>query len=65
MKALKSPLASRLLADPAAREQLREFLTGNRSEYSVSAQSIAEAFEIRPASGEVVRATIVPKAKTA
>jgi hypothetical protein len=28
MKALKSPLAVRLLADPKTREQLRNFLTG-------------------------------------
>jgi len=64
MKALKSPLASKLLADPDTREQLREFLTGKRSAYNASQQAAVETFQIRPANGEIVRAAIVPKAKS-
>lgn len=65
MKALKSPLAARLLADPEAREQLRDFLTGKRSTPQAESASADDGFEIRAASGEVVRVTVVPKARAA
>lgn len=65
MKALKSPLAARLLADPDAREQLRNFLTGERTTAHASPFSAQDGFAIRAASGEIVRVTVVPKAKAA
>jgi len=65
MKALKSTLASELLADPSARDQLRRFLiTQNRSRANTPVTEQAQ-FEIRRSSGEAVRATVVPKAKAA
>jgi O-methyltransferase involved in polyketide biosynthesis len=64
MKALKSQLATELLADPKARDQLRQFMTSKRAQPAVR-QSTAEEFHIRSAGGLTVRATMVPKAKAA
>lgn len=59
MKALKSKLASEMLADPTAREQLRQFLIGGRD--------AAKEFVFHRPNGETVRIkpTFVPKAKAA
>lgn len=65
MKALKSQLASELLADPKARDQLRQFLTSKRPASQTARQSPAGEFHIRRAGGQAVLATIVPKAKAA
>jgi O-methyltransferase involved in polyketide biosynthesis len=65
MKALKSQLASELLADPKAREQLRQFMTTKRSQSQAVRQPGSGAFSIRSAGGLAVLATIVPKAKAA
>ena len=66
MKALKSKLASQLLADPVASEQLREFLT-NQSAPSTARQNTGRGeFVIRGDKGLVrVQATMVPKAAKA
>lgn len=61
MKALKSQLASELLADPQARDQLREFMTSKRS----GPQLRTGEFRIRRDGGQSVRVTIVPKARAA
>jgi hypothetical protein len=62
MKALKSQLASEVLADPEARKHLREFLTRGRSEGAPPSE-----FLFRRPNGETVKLTprIVPKAKAA
>jgi len=65
MKALKSPLASELLADPKARDQLRQFMTSKRSEPQTARQAVTGDFQIRRSGGQAVLATIVPKAKAA
>lgn len=65
MKALKSRLASELLADPKARGQLRQFLLTKRPSESAARQAGAGQFEIRRTGGGAVKATIVPKAKAA
>lgn len=65
MKALKSKLATELLADSAARGQLREFLVNKRSTLH-DRQGPDGAFEIRRGtSAGTVFATIVPKAAKA
>lgn len=64
MKALKSALASELLADPASRDQLRQFLFAKRPRESVQ-QAGAAQFEIRRTGGGAVKAAVVPKAKAA
>jgi len=65
MKALKSKLASQLLADPAASGQLRDFLV-NRNVSDLRQQAPADQFVIRSKDGKVtVRASVVPKAKAA
>jgi hypothetical protein len=65
MKALKSQLASELLADPKARDQLRKFMTSKRPAPQAARQPATDEFEIRRTGGQAVRATIVPKAKAA
>jgi hypothetical protein len=65
MKALKSQLAIELLADPKARDQLRQFVTSERHTSLPARQAAPGAFEIRRTSGQSVRASIVPKAKAA
>ncbi|WP_305823504.1 hypothetical protein [Massilia brevitalea] len=65
MKALKSKLASELLADPAASEQLRRFLV-NREVSGQRRSPSSGAFVVRGKDGVVrVEATIVPKAAKA
>lgn len=64
MKALKSQLASELLADPQARDQLRQFMTSKRSAQTARQAATGE-FKIRRDDGQSVRVTIVPKAKAA
>jgi gamma-glutamyl:cysteine ligase YbdK (ATP-grasp superfamily) len=65
MKALKSQLATELLADPKARDQLRQFMTSKHPQAQAARQSVTGEFEIRRTGGQAVRATIVPKAKAA
>ncbi|WP_338770722.1 hypothetical protein [Massilia sp. METH4] len=62
MKALKSQLASEVLADPVARKHLREFLTRGAADGAPATE-----FMFRRPSGEVVKISprIVPKAKAA
>ncbi|NHZ42090.1 MULTISPECIES: hypothetical protein [Massilia] len=67
MKALKSPLAVELLADPAARDELRRFLVGKRQGSPATPQSAASGpFQIRRGGSAVtVKVELVPKAKAA
>lgn len=65
MKALKSRLASELLADPKARDQLRQFLVTKRPSEIAARQAGSGQFEIRRSGGGAVKATLVPKAKAA
>jgi hypothetical protein len=65
MKALKSQLASDLLADPKARGQLRQFITREWSASHAGPHATSGEFRIRLEDGQLVRATIVPKAKAA
>jgi len=46
MKALKSQLASELLADPQARDQLRQFMTSKRSALQTARGAGAGDFKI-------------------
>lgn len=57
MKALKSQLASEVMADPSAREQLRQFITGGGSKEFLFRRPNGETVRIKP--------TFVPKAKAA
>ena len=66
MKALKSKLASQLLADPAASGQLRDFLVNRNVSAERRQQAPENQFVIRSKDGVVtVRASVVPKAKAA
>lgn len=65
MKALKSELASELLADPKARDQLRQFLVAKRSQSSSPLQAVPEVIHIQRPGGSAVTAKVVPKAKAA
>lgn len=66
MKALKSPLATELLADPIAREQLRRFLVTRRAGAGTTGQGADAQVEIRRSkTGGTVKAVFVPKAKDA
>lgn len=65
MKALKSQLASELLADPKARDQLRQFLIAKRQQSSSPAEVMPEQVQIERAGGSAVTARMVPKAKAA
>jgi hypothetical protein len=63
MKALKSKLASELLADPSASVQLRQFLTDRHTEAGVARQAPTGRIEIQRGNRAVrVEVTIVPKA---
>jgi hypothetical protein len=62
MKALKSELAKQLLADPAARDQLRTYLAGH---YKVAGALGDVKIEVRARNGQqpvVVVPMVVPKA---
>lgn len=66
MKALKSQPASELFADPKARDQLRRFMVAKRLGAAASQrQSVHDVTRIQRASGALVTAVLVPKAKTA
>ncbi|NHZ35158.1 MULTISPECIES: hypothetical protein [Massilia] len=66
MKALKSPLANELLADPKARDELRRFLVTKRSSAVSTDQPVTGQFQIRRGtSAATVKAVFVPKAKAA
>lgn len=66
MKALKSKLASQILADPTASEQLRDFLVNNKASDPMQRQGAAGHFVVRGANGVLhVRASFVPKAAKA
>jgi len=65
MKALKSQLATELLADPKARGDLRRFIVAKRGTTVASRQTETEQFQINRSSGETVKAFVVPKAKAA
>lgn len=66
MKALKSPLATELLADPKARGELRRFLFTKGSSSVSEQQGVTGQFQIRRGtSAATVRAVLVPKAKAA
>jgi len=60
MKALKSKLASDLLADPHAKEWLRLYLT-NKQPDTANAHQPKHTL-LRRANGMVIRAVVVPKA---
>jgi hypothetical protein len=64
MKALKSQLATELLADPKARGDLRRFIVTKRGG-TVTRQAEAEQFQINRSSGDTFKAVVVPKAKAA
>lgn len=64
MKALKSKLASQLLADPMAGNQFREFLVSQKTNGPVR-QGATTQFVVRGKSGLQVMATVVPKAAKA
>ena len=62
MKALKSPLAQRVLADPQGKAQLREFLT-TKSNATQGPQRVSSPIEIGSGkSTRRLRAEVVPKA---
>lgn len=66
MKALKSQLASELLADPKARDQFRRFMVAKRFGAAASQrQPMNDVTRIQRESGGSVTAVLVPKAKTA
>ena len=66
MKALKSQLASELLADPKARDQLRRFMIAKRlGSNAAQRQPLKDTIGIHRESGGSVTAVLVPKAKTA
>lgn len=62
MKALQSKLASELLADSTAREQLREFLV-NKHANAVAGKPATGRIEIRRGSsaGKVFQVSVVPR----
>ena len=66
MKALKSQLATELLADPKARDQLRRFMIAKRLDSSGAGQQAdKDVTRIQRESGGSFTAVLVPKAKTA
>lgn len=66
MKALKSKLAAQLLADPAASNQLRDFLVSRKPSGPQPQQAGTSQALIRSQNGALtVRATVVPKAAKA
>ena len=55
MKARKSPLAEKLLADPAAREQFRAFMTQRKAPaHSADTKGRQEAISVNTAQGRVL-----------
>lgn len=62
MKALKSPMAKKVLADPKAKEQLRRYLAAKSAQGSIALSSLY--IEVRSQEGRVVRIkpVVVPKA---
>ncbi len=62
MKALKSPMAKKVLADPKAKEQLRRYLATKSAQGSIALSSLY--IEVRSQEGRVVRIkpVVVPKA---
>jgi hypothetical protein len=66
MKALKSQLATKLLADPQARDQLRRFMTAKHVDSSASGREAGkDVTRIQLQNGESFTVVVVPKAKTA
>jgi hypothetical protein len=66
MKALKSKLASELLADPAASDQFRQFLVNKPASTATQRQGATGRFVVRGKNGVIqVLATVVPKAAKA
>jgi hypothetical protein len=66
MKALKSQLASELLADPDARDALRRFLVTQRKDASAAQPGASGQLQIRQGTRiATVKAEFVPKAKAA
>lgn len=63
MKALKSQLASSLLADPDAKGQLRQYLMNKRNGKDARASARSQ-FTVRQSDGTLLKihATVVPKA---
>lgn len=59
MNALKSQLAPSLLADPEAREQLRQFQIRRRPSELAARQGGSGQFEIRRSDGRAVKAAFV------
>lgn len=66
MKALKSKLASQLLADPTASAQLRHFLVNQSASSLTQRQDDTGRFVVRSKDGSLqVQAKVVPKAAKA
>jgi hypothetical protein len=67
MKALKSKLASQLLADPQASDQLLDFVLGKTARTGVQKSAVTGQFVIRGEDGRPVQvsARVVPKASKA
>jgi hypothetical protein len=66
MKALKSKLATQLLADPAASDQLRDFLVNRKTSKAQPHRASSDRFVIRSQDGALtIQATVVPKAAKA
>ena len=64
MKALKSPVAAEILADPVARNQLRQlFCSRLNTRAPARTPGSSDSFEIRQTDGRTIKATFVPKAK--
>jgi hypothetical protein len=63
MKALKSPLAKLILADPAAKGQLRQYLAVKSAQSATRPSASDTVIELR-VGGQTVRVTprVVPKA---
>jgi hypothetical protein len=64
MKALKSPMAKKVLADPKAKEQLRQYLALKSAPASSRSASSGMFIEVRSPEGRTVRVkpVVVPKA---
>lgn len=63
MKALKSKLATKILADPTASDQLRDFLINKKVSMQNPQQNVLGKFVVKDKKGAVnISATVVPKA---
>lgn len=64
MKALRSDLARSVLADPAAKDQLRGYLADRKSPAARSGTEAASVIELRTAAGPTLRLhpRVVPRA---